>query len=203
MSSGLLFWSDPSGLRLILKPCVLSRAVIRSCTLAPCFTRMGDGLNSYFFADTSMTCMSWSSGEVFDFSAKPAVTVTPLSKSNKVVRNIRCNLSPPSKCESIRYTYSPSNSSPKNLDLRRQSPGTRRIPSWSLCLSEAHFHSSASAKILVETARRFCSWFDCSRTRRSQISALPILRSKSLRLPAVAQGWHCFRRVPAPRIRNR
>src|ERR1700674_4467579 len=45
-----------SGHRLILKPCAWSVAVILSWTLVPCLTRIGDGLNSYFFAVTSMTC---------------------------------------------------------------------------------------------------------------------------------------------------
>ena len=55
MRPASLFLSDPSGLRLILKPWALSRAVIFNCTLTPRFTRIGDGLYSYFFAEISMT----------------------------------------------------------------------------------------------------------------------------------------------------
>jgi len=59
--------------------------------------RMGDGLYSYFFADISMTCTSWSAWEVFNSQAKPAVTVSPPNKDNSAVRNSRRNAIPPFK----------------------------------------------------------------------------------------------------------
>jgi hypothetical protein len=40
---------------LILKPCAWSVAVILSCTRVPCLTRIGEGVNSYLLAVTSMT----------------------------------------------------------------------------------------------------------------------------------------------------
>src|SRR6266403_3253126 len=48
---------------------------------------MGDGLYSYFFADTSMTCTSWSALGIFASRAKPPLTVSPPSKSKNAIRN--------------------------------------------------------------------------------------------------------------------
>src|SRR5882724_13193988 len=58
---------------------------------------MGEGLYSYFFADISMTCTSWSAWEVFNSRAKPAVTVSSPHKNNNAVRNSRRNAIPPFK----------------------------------------------------------------------------------------------------------
>src|ERR1700675_4162540 len=97
----------PSGQRLVCKPGGWSRAVIFSCTLAPCFTWMGDGMNSYFLAVTSIAFTFWSAcralaGRVVSARtrrtrapAKPPATQSPPARqAAKSHLAIRISISP-------------------------------------------------------------------------------------------------------------
>ena len=74
--------------RIDLKPWSLSSAVNLNRALVPCFTRMGDGLNTYFLAVTSMTCTcsSWSAREAIVGQKTFTARAAPTSRKNERVR---------------------------------------------------------------------------------------------------------------------